>query len=99
MTCYYISSCDALQNWWWSVEHPVAAERHQLLPRESPSPKHVVAAEAETSSSAYKKGKLFCAFAAITPTSALKPIKATGNFLDVCMMDIWRPRNWTRGEH
>lgn len=65
-------SCDAL---WWSVEHLVAVKRRL-------TPQQVVAVEAETTSSALKKGRMIGALELHQPTSALKLITARGFFLD-----------------
>jgi hypothetical protein len=56
---------------------------HLVASKRGPTPKLVVAAEAETSSGTLKMGKLFCALVLHQPTFALKLIKARGIFLDV----------------
>jgi hypothetical protein len=55
---------------------------HLVASKHRPTPQQIVAVEAETSSSALKKGKLFCALELHQPTSALKLIIARGIFLD-----------------
>jgi hypothetical protein len=74
-----VRSCDVLG---WSVELPGTSCK--ALPERCPTPQQIVAAEAETSSGAFKKGIIIGALGLLQPTFALKLIIATGIFLDVC---------------
>ena len=68
-----------------------------------PTPQQIVAAEAETSSGAFKKGIIIGALRLFQPTFALKLIIATETFLDVresssqALPEVCKGR-WERGK-